>query len=115
MFDFSRMSGIMPTVLQDVDSGDVLMVGYMNRAALHATIGTGWITLLSRRSGRLFLPRTAAGGPLAACEIRMDARGEALLAQVRTARSNLVCEGDLDAGFSTLVLASDRQAETRSR
>lgn len=93
----------MPVVLQEAGSGEVLSVGYMNRFALQATLDTGWVTLLSRRSGRLFVTRTATGDPAVAHEVLVDARGEALLVRVRIEGGSLECEEGVLTGFASHV------------
>ena len=46
--DFDKMQGIVPAVVQDAQSGAVLMLGFMNREALAKTLRTGHVTFFSR-------------------------------------------------------------------
>jgi phosphoribosyl-AMP cyclohydrolase len=46
--DFDKMQGLAPAVIQDAASGELLMVGFMNREALETTLGTGFVTFYSR-------------------------------------------------------------------
>ena len=46
--DFDKMQGLAPAVIQDADNGELLMVGFMNQAALEMTLRTGFVTFYSR-------------------------------------------------------------------
>jgi len=46
--DFDKMQGLIPAVLQDADSDEVLMLGFMNPAALVETLRSGYATFFSR-------------------------------------------------------------------
>jgi phosphoribosyl-AMP cyclohydrolase len=46
--DFSKLDGLIPAVIQDATSQEVLMVGFMNQAALDITVKTGYATFFSR-------------------------------------------------------------------
>ena len=46
--DFTKLDGLIPAVVQDVESGEVLMVGFMNQEALDITRETGYATFFSR-------------------------------------------------------------------
>ena len=50
--DFSKLAGLIPAVVQDDTSGEVLMVGFMNEEALARTRATGFATFFSRRATR---------------------------------------------------------------
>ncbi|HWY93568.1 MAG TPA: phosphoribosyl-AMP cyclohydrolase, partial [Steroidobacteraceae bacterium] len=52
--DWEKMQGLVPAIIQDANSGAVLMMGYMNREALAATQTTGRVTFWSRSKGRLW-------------------------------------------------------------
>ena len=52
--DWDKLNGLAPAIVQDAGNGAVLMMGYMNREALAATIATGRVTFWSRSRGRLW-------------------------------------------------------------
>lgn len=53
--------GLIPAVVQDANSGQVLMLGYMDEAALAHTKGTGFVTFYSRSKQRLWTKGEASG------------------------------------------------------
>src|SRR5437016_5552062 len=59
--DFTKYGGLVPAVIQDAESGEVLMVGFMNEAALAKTRETGFATFFSRTRGRLWTKGEASG------------------------------------------------------
>ena len=99
----ARVQGLMPVVLQDADTGVVLAIGLMNRAALQATLETGKLTLLNRSAARLFVARTTAGDPACVEEVRTDSDRDALLVRVRVGQKGLVCERGGSDGLTELV------------
>ena len=46
--NFDKMQGLLPAIVQDAASGEVLMLGFMNRDAFHQTLGAGYVTFFSR-------------------------------------------------------------------
>ncbi len=55
--DFSKLGGLVPAVAQDHATGEVLMLGFMNREAWEATLKTGRATYYSRSPGHLLQPQ----------------------------------------------------------
>src|SRR5712691_8691464 len=53
--DYSKLDGLIPAVIQDADSAEVLMVGFMNEHALAETRRTGYATFFSRSRGKLWM------------------------------------------------------------
>jgi phosphoribosyl-ATP pyrophosphohydrolase/phosphoribosyl-AMP cyclohydrolase len=80
---WKRMDGLLPTVVQDADSGEVRMLGYMDRAALDATIADGFVTFFSRSRNRLWRKGESSGNTLALVEIVADCDGDSLLVIAR--------------------------------
>lgn len=62
--DFAKLAGLVPAVVQDQHSGQVLMVGLMNEAALAKTCATGLVTFLSRTRNELWTKGEASGNRL---------------------------------------------------
>ena len=82
---WERMDGLIPAIVQDAASGEVRMLGYMNRAALDATVSTGLVTFFSRSRNELWQKGETSGNSLALVSIAKDCDGDALLI---TATSN---------------------------
>ena len=76
---WDRMDGMIPAIVQDSASGEVRMLGYMNRAALDATIATGFVTFFSRSRNKLWCKGETSGNTLALVSIARDCDGDALL------------------------------------
>ena len=76
---WEKMDGLLPAVVQDRASGGVLMLGYMNRAALEATLQSGFATFFSRSKGRLWQKGETSGNRLRVTSVHEDCDGDALL------------------------------------
>jgi phosphoribosyl-AMP cyclohydrolase / phosphoribosyl-ATP pyrophosphohydrolase len=59
--DWGKGDGLLPAIVQDATSGAVLMLGYMNRDALEATLSRGRVTFWSRSKGRLWTKGETSG------------------------------------------------------
>ena len=75
---WDKMDGLLPTVVQDARSGLVLMLGYMNREALTATMESGFVTFYSRSKQRLWQKGETSGNRLRLIEARADCDDDAL-------------------------------------
>lgn len=80
--DFNRLEGLVPVVVQDEATGDVLMLGYMSRKALEATLASGELTFYSRSRRQLWRKGDQSGHRLRLRELRVDCDADALLARV---------------------------------
>lgn len=77
--DWAKMDGLIPAIVQDAASGEVRMLGYMDRAALDATITDRLVTFHSRSHGSPWRKGGTSGNLLDLVEIRADCDGDALL------------------------------------
>ncbi len=77
--DWGKGDGLIPAIVQDAVSGQVLMLGYMNREALHATVQTGNVTFFSRSKGRLWIKGESSGHFLKLVSIVPDCDDDTLL------------------------------------
>lgn len=77
--DWEKTRGLIPAVVQDADSGRVLMLGYMNREALSTTLKSGLVTFWSRSRGALWTKGETSGNHLHLRSIRADCDGDTLL------------------------------------
>jgi phosphoribosyl-ATP pyrophosphohydrolase/phosphoribosyl-AMP cyclohydrolase len=82
--DFSKLGGLVPAVVQDDDTGEVLMVGFMNDVALAETRRTGAVTFYSRSRGRLWTKGETSGNRLVVRRLLVDCDEDTVL--VRAAR-----------------------------
>jgi phosphoribosyl-AMP cyclohydrolase / phosphoribosyl-ATP pyrophosphohydrolase len=81
--DFDKSEGLLPAVVQHADTGAVLMVGYMDRAALRETLSRRHVVFFSRSKQRLWEKGETSGHFLELAEIRTDCDRDALLVTAR--------------------------------
>ena len=83
--DFEKSGGLIPAIVQHADSGEVLMLGYMNRDALGATHEKQLVTFWSRTKKRLWTKGETSGDVLRLVSIAADCDRDALLVSARPA------------------------------
>jgi phosphoribosyl-ATP pyrophosphohydrolase/phosphoribosyl-AMP cyclohydrolase len=76
---WDKMDGLLPAAVQDCRSGRLLMLGYMNREALEATLETGLATFWSRSKQRLWQKGETSGNTLRVAAVHKDCDSDALL------------------------------------
>ncbi|WP_018478034.1 bifunctional phosphoribosyl-AMP cyclohydrolase/phosphoribosyl-ATP diphosphatase HisIE [Pontibacter roseus] len=81
--DFDKMSGLVPAVIQDGQTGQVLMLGYMNWEALDKTQKEGLVTFFSRSKNRLWTKGETSGNTLHVLSIMEDCDNDSLLIKVK--------------------------------
>jgi len=77
--DWEKVDGLVPAIVQDVHTAQVLMLGYMNREALEHTQKTGKVTFFSRTKQRLWTKGETSGHVLKLDSICMDCDHDTLL------------------------------------
>ena len=77
--DWAKMDGLIPAIVQDAATGEVLMLGYMNRAALDATLADKMVTFHSRSKNALWRKGETSGNLLDLVDVRTDCDQDALL------------------------------------
>ena len=89
--DFTKLNGLIPAVIQDADTAEILMVGFMNAEALAATRRTGYATFFSRTRGGLWTKGETSGNKLQVLETLVDCDEDTLLLKVKRLGSGNVC------------------------
>ncbi len=77
--DFKKVDGLIPAIIQDIASGRVLMLGYMNEEAVRNTLQSGLVTFYSRSKGRLWTKGESSGNYLNLVSVDLDCDGDTLL------------------------------------
>lgn len=77
--DFEKGSGLLPAIIQDNQTGNVLMLGYMNAESLEKTKESGKVTFFSRSKNRLWTKGESSGNFLLVKSIKEDCDGDTLL------------------------------------
>jgi phosphoribosyl-AMP cyclohydrolase len=104
--DFSKLNGLVAAVIQDATTREVLMVGFMNQAALDRTIQSGFATFFSRTRNQLWMKGETSGNRLQVDRILVDCDDDTLLLLVTRLGDGNVCHTgertcffrDLDTG-----------------
>ncbi len=77
--DFAKMDGLVPAIVQDCDTKDVLMLGFMNVDAWEKTARTGLVTFWSRTRETLWTKGETSGNHLAVRRMWIDCDNDSLL------------------------------------
>ena len=80
--DFNKTNGLVPAIIQDADTKNVLMLGYMNQEAYEKTVATGRVTFWSRSRNCLWTKGETSGNYLNLVDIKNDCDNDTLLVRV---------------------------------
>ncbi len=80
--NFDKLNGLVPAIVQDYNTHEVLMVGFMNKEAWQATLSTGNVTYYSRSRRELWIKGKTSGNIQRVREIRVDCDDDAVLLKV---------------------------------
>jgi len=81
--NFSKMDGILPAIIQDSETGEVLMLGFMNKESYQKTLNEGRVCFYSRTKKRLWTKGEESGNFLNVIDIREDCDQDTLLIRVK--------------------------------
>ena len=102
--DFTKLDGLIPAVIQDDGTNEVLMVGFMNEEALRRTRETGFATFFSRTRGRLWTKGETSGNRLQVTRILVDCDDDTLLVKVNALGDGVACHtGERSCFFRELA------------
>ena len=106
--DFSKLDGLIPAVIQDAETAEVLMVGFMNGEALALTQRTGYATFFSRTRNKLWMKGETSGNRLKVLEILTDCDDDTVLVKVAREGDGNVCHtGNRSCFYTSLAATSD--------
>jgi phosphoribosyl-AMP cyclohydrolase len=111
--DFSKLNGLVTAVVQDHETGRVLMVGFMNGEAFRKTVETGYVTFFSRSRNKLWLKGETSGHRLIVKDVATDCDRDALLIKVESLGPGVCHEGYQSCFFRRLD--SGRWVESEPR
>jgi len=80
--DFNKTGGLVPAIVQDYETGEILMLAYMNRDAFNATLSTGQATYYSRSRQTLWVKGETSGNVQLVKEVRIDCDDDTVLIKV---------------------------------
>jgi phosphoribosyl-AMP cyclohydrolase len=101
--DFDKMQGLTPAIVQDDATGEVLMLGFMNRDAYQRTIESGYVTFYSRTRNKLWTKGETSGNRLQVIQLTTDCDQDSLLARVRVEGEGLVCHEGTRSCFTRAI------------
>ena len=100
--DFQKSGGLVPAIIQDERTGDVLMLGFMNSESLAETRRSGEVVFFSRSRNKLWKKGESSGHVLRVRELRVDCDGDALLVRVEAVGPGVCHEGYRSCFFRKL-------------
>jgi len=113
--DFEKMRGLAPAIVQDAASGEVLMLGFMNRAAFERTLQNGYVTFYSRTRNELWTKGETSGNRLKVLSATTDCDRDTLLFQVRVEGAGVVCHEGTRSCFTKTITTPGVSAEEITR
>jgi len=81
--DFSKLGGLVPAIVQDFETGEVLMLAFMNKEAWELTLSTGRATYFSRSRKKLWIKGGTSGRIQLVKEIRIDCDNDSVLLKIK--------------------------------
>lgn len=98
--DFDKMDGLAPAIVQDAGTGEVLMLGFMNRAAYQKTMQTGYVTFFSRVRNQLWTKGETSGNRLKIITAAADCDLDSILCRVEVEGAGVVCHAGTRSCFT---------------
>ena len=105
--DFKKTGGLVPAIIQDHTTGEVLMLGFMNEASLAQTRESGEVVFFSRSRNKLWKKGESSGHVLKVKELRVDCDADALLLKVEPVGPGVCHEGYRSCFFRTISARGD--------
>lgn len=99
---FEKSGGLVPAIIQDNHTGDVLMLGFMNAEAFDLTRRTGEVVFFSRSRNKLWKKGESSGHVLKVRDLRVDCDADALLIRVEPLGPGVCHEGYRSCFFRSL-------------
>ena len=99
--NFTKLDGLIPAVVQDDGSGEVLMVGFMNADAWRLTQETGFVTFFSRTRNTLWMKGETSGNRLAVRRVFVDCDEDTVLIRAERQGDGNVCHTGARSCFYT--------------
>jgi phosphoribosyl-ATP pyrophosphohydrolase/phosphoribosyl-AMP cyclohydrolase len=108
--DFEKMDGLAPGIVQDAQTGEVLMLGFLNPISYAKTLETGFVTFWSRTRQKLWMKGETSGNRLRVVSASTDCDNDTLLFRVVVEGDGLVChEGTVSCFTRPIFEAGDAE------
>jgi phosphoribosyl-AMP cyclohydrolase len=113
--DFAKMDGLLPAIVQGAESGQVLMVGFLNEASYAKTLETGFVTFWSRTRQKLWMKGETSGNRLRVVSAATDCDRDTVLFRVAVEGDGLVChEGTVSCFTQAIEVPTAPKMEARN-
>ena len=89
--DFKKLDGLVPAVIQDAGTGEVLMLGFMNQESFEKTLNSGYVTFFSRTRNELWTKGESSGNRLRVISVATDCDRDTFLVRVQVEGAGVVC------------------------
>jgi len=89
--DFAKTDGLVPGIVQDAATGEMLMLGFLNDESYRKSLETGYVTFWSRSRKKLWMKGETSGNRLKIVSAAADCDNDALLFRVVVEGDGLVC------------------------
>ncbi len=104
--DFAKMDGLVPGIVQDATTGEMLMLGFLNEESYRKTLDSGFVTFWSRTRGTLWMKGETSGNRLRIVSASTDCDSDALLFRVHVEGDGLVCHEGTVSCFTKAIEVS---------
>ena len=112
--DFAKMDGLVPGIVQDAKTGEMLMLGFLNQTSYNKTLESGFVTFWSRTRQKLWMKGETSGNRLRVISAATDCDNDALLFRVEVEGDGLVChEGTVSCFTKPLTPYATGEQESR--
>jgi phosphoribosyl-ATP pyrophosphohydrolase/phosphoribosyl-AMP cyclohydrolase len=89
--DFTKLDGLVPGIVQDAKTNQVLMVGFLNETSYQKTLESGFVTFWSRTRQKLWTKGETSGNRLRVLDASTDCDHDTLLFRVEVEGDGIVC------------------------
>src|ERR1700688_5284977 len=107
--DFEKVQGLAPAIAKDAATGQVLMLGFMNREACERTLNTGYVTFFSRTRNQLWTKGETSGNRLKLIAAATDCDRDTVLLQVEAEGAGVVCHEGTRSCFTQPLRGADEK------
>ena len=102
--DFAKTEGMVPGIVQDAKTGEMLMLGFLNEVSYAKTLETGFVTFWSRSRNKLWMKGETSGNRLKIVSAATDCDNDALLFRVEVEGDGLVCHEGTVSCFTKPII-----------
>jgi phosphoribosyl-AMP cyclohydrolase len=111
--DFEKMDGLVPGIVQDFQTGEVLMLGFLNPVSYAKTLETGFVTFWSRTRQKLWMKGETSGNRLRVVSASTDCDSDTLLFRVVVEGDGLVCHEGTVSCFTRPIATGEKMEAAR--